>query len=135
MQSRCLFRPHGAHRVVCGTLASRHLNGLERATLQNLLDDLLVILGVELGREQRLGSGVNLALSTLLVRDEDLEGRDEVRHGDALVALPLLVGLDVIDEDKEVIVLALVVDLGLSGLAASHLECLVWGLRMVVCDE
>lgn len=41
-------------------------------------------------------------------------------QGHAGVAEPLLVGLDVVDEDDEVVRVALVVDLALGGLAASH---------------
>lgn len=52
---------------------------------------------------------------------EDLERGDEVSQGDALVGLPLLVGLDIVDEDDKVIA-ALEVDLGLLSLAASHCE-------------
>lgn len=39
----------------------------------------------------------------------------------ALVALPLLVCLDIIDKDEEVFLLSLVVNLGLSRFSASHL--------------
>lgn len=59
---------------------------------------------------------------SLPVSNEDLERGDEVSEGDALVSLPLLVGLKIIDEDDEVVA-ALVVDLGLLSLAASHCRC------------
>ena len=52
--------------------------------------------------------------------DKDLEGRDEVSHGDAGVRFPLLVLLGVVNEDEVVVVLALIVDLELGSLAASH---------------
>lgn len=55
---------------------------------------------------------------------EDLEGRNEVSKRNALVALPLLVGLNIIDEDDEVVA-ALVMDLGLLSLSASHCDCLL----------
>lgn len=61
--------------------------------------------------------------SDLLMCDKDLEGGDEVSHGDARVRLPLLVLLAVVNEDEEIIVLALVVDLDLGSLAASHDCC------------
>lgn len=49
----------------------------------------------------------------LLVSNEDLEGRDEVAHWNRLVTLPLVEVRDIINEDDEVVILALVVDLGL----------------------
>ena len=52
--------------------------------------------------------------------DEDLERADDLRERDALVGLPLLCRLDVVDEDDEVLVLALVVDLGLLNFASGH---------------
>ena len=59
--------------------------------------------------------------------NEDLECGDEVGHGNRLVSLPLLVRTNVIDEDDEVLVLALVVDLVLGSLAAGHCDgC--WGV-------
>lgn len=61
----------------------------------------------------------------LLVGEEDAERRDKVSHGNALVSLPLVVRLDIVNEDDEVIVAALVVALGLDGFAASHLDALV----------
>lgn len=56
----------------------------------------------------------------LLVRDEDLEGGNEVRQRHRLVTLPLLVQLGILDEDEEVVCLTLEVDLGLLSLAANH---------------
>lgn len=44
-------------------------------------------------------------------------------QGNGLIALPLLVQLGVFDEDEEVVVGALVVDLGLLSLAANHFDC------------
>ena len=55
------------------------------------------------------------------MRLEDLEGGDKVSQRDALVVQPLLVGLDIVDEDEVVVELALVVDLGLRALSSSHL--------------
>lgn len=62
------------------------------------------------------------------MRHKDLEGRDEMSQGDRLVALPALVGCDVVDEDDEVVLCALVVDLDLFA-SALHLDC---GLGVVV---
>lgn len=56
------------------------------------------------------------------MRHEDLECGDEVSQGDRLVALPLLVGLNIVDEDDEVVLSALVVDLDLLS-CALHLDC------------
>ncbi len=52
--------------------------------------------------------------------EEDPEGGDKLGQRDALVALPLLERLGVVNEDDEVVKLALVVDLGLGGFAAGH---------------
>ena len=57
-----------------------------------------------------------------LVCHENLESRNEVSQGDGLVSLPLLVGLEVIDEDDEVVLGALVVDLDLLS-GTLHFEC------------
>jgi len=46
-----------------------------------------------------------------ILADEHLEGADDLSEGNALVGLPLLGGLDVVDEDDEVLGLALVVAL------------------------
>lgn len=56
----------------------------------------------------------------LLVGDEDLERGNEVSKRDAPVAEPLLEVFGIVDEDDEVVLLALVVDLGLGSFAASH---------------
>jgi hypothetical protein len=58
----------------------------------------------------------------LLVGLEDLEGRDEVREGNAAVREPLLVGFGVVNEDDEVVLGALVVHLGLGSLALRHFD-------------
>lgn len=55
----------------------------------------------------------------------DLDGGDELNQGNGLVVQPLLVGLCIIEEDDEVVVLSLVVDLALGGAASSHDE-LIW---------
>lgn len=62
------------------------------------------------------------------MRHEDLEGRDEVSQRDRLVTLPLLVGLNIVDEDDEIVLSALVVDLDLLS-CALHLDS---GLVVVV---
>ena len=59
------------------------------------------------------------------MRHEDLECGDEVSQGDGLVALPVLVGLKVIDEDDEVVLGALVVNLDLLS-SALHFDCRLW---------
>jgi len=120
-----LLGAHGVHRVVGGTLSAGHLDGLQGALLEDLLDDLLLVLRVKLGSKGGLGRGVELALGALLVGEEDLEGRDKVRQRDAGVALPALERLNVVDKDDEVVVAALEVDLVLGSLAASHCVVLV----------
>lgn len=63
---------------------------------------------------------VKLYWQSLLVGNKDLESLDDLGKRNALVALPVAGGLEVVDKDDEVLVLALVVDLGLLSLAASH---------------
>jgi hypothetical protein len=55
-----------------------------------------------------------------LVGDEDLEGVDNVCQWNTLVRLPVLQGLSIVNEDDEVVLLALVVDLDLLSFTASH---------------
>jgi len=59
----------------------------------------------------------------LLVSDEDLERADDLSERDALVGLPVLSCLYVVDKDDEVLVLALVVDHGLLCSASGHDCC------------
>lgn len=56
------------------------------------------------------------------MRHKDFERRDKVSKRDARVAEPLLVDLRVINKDKEVVEIALVVDLVLGRLSARHGE-------------
>lgn len=116
---------HGAFGVVLLSLARWHLRLLQVSLVKNLLNHLILILRVKLGGENVVGGRVELALGAMLVGDEDLERRDEVSHGNALVSLPLVVRLDIINENDEVVVVALVVALGLEGFAASHLDGVV----------
>ena len=58
----------------------------------------------------------------LLVGDKDLEAVDDLSERHALVLLPVLNGLDALDEDNEVLAGALVVALGLGGVSA-HVGC------------
>lgn len=52
---------------------------------------------------------------------EDLEGRNKVGEGNALVAAPLVIRVDVVNKDDKVVVGAFVVDLSLDRFTASHL--------------
>lgn len=56
----------------------------------------------------------------VLVCDEDLDGADKVCQRNTLIRLPLLVRIDVVNEDNEVVGVALEMDLALDGAAASH---------------
>jgi hypothetical protein len=62
-----------------------------------------------------VGAGIDL-----LVGDEDLEAADNLCKRDARVLFPVLDGLGAVDEDDEILGLALVVDLGLGSITASH---------------
>ena len=57
------------------------------------------------------------------MRDEDLPSADDLRQRDAFVLLPLLNSFRRVDEDDEVVSLALVVDFGL-GIVSTHVGCL-----------
>lgn len=56
----------------------------------------------------------------LLVSDQDLEAADDLCKRNAGVILPVLNSLRAVNEDDKVLGLALVVDLGLSSVTASH---------------
>ena len=56
----------------------------------------------------------------LLVRHEDLPAADDGCEGDRLVILPVPHSLSRVDEDDEVVALALVVDLALGFVSARH---------------
>ena len=66
----------------------------------------------------------------LLVGDKDLEAVDDLSERHALVLLPVLNGLDALNEDNEVLAGALVVALGPGGVSA-HVGCVVGGLVWV----
>lgn len=76
----------------------------------------------ERGKKEGKNNPIGASQGNLLVCDEDLEGRDEVRHGDGLVTLPLLVVGDIVNEDEEVVLLALVVDLDLRSFSLDHFD-------------
>lgn len=57
-------------------------------------------------------------VENLLVGDEDLPSADDLSKRYALVALPLLDSIGTVDEDDKIVLLALVVDLGLSSVAS-----------------
>lgn len=61
----------------------------------------------------------------ILVGDEDLESADDLSKRNRFVGLPLLCRLHILNEDDEVLVLALVVDLGLWYFSTSH-DCGFW---------
>lgn len=121
LRSLSLVGDHGTHRVVLGSLTFGHLAGLECALLQDDLDDIVLHIRTKFTLESALGGSIVRALHTLVVCSEDLEGRDEMGQRNRSVALyPLLVSLDVVNEDEVVVLGALEVDLGLGSLAASH---------------
>ena len=60
--------------------------------------------------------------------NEDLECADDLRERDALVGLPVLSGLCIINEDDEVFDLALEMDPGLGCFSTSH-DCGCCSLR------
>jgi hypothetical protein len=127
----------------------------EVALLKDLDHGVLLLRGAEFGLESALGSRVEgtlvavpVSMSALLFRcmctiarwwlgllvgDKDLEAVDNLSERHALVLLPLLNGLDALDEDNEVLAVALVVALGLGGVSA-HVGCVVSGwFGLVVC--
>lgn len=62
----------------------------------------------------------------LLVSHKDLEAVHDLGEGDGAVVFPVLDGLDVVDEDDEIFVFALVVDFGLVGVSAGHGCVFIW---------
>jgi len=63
----------------------------------------------------------------LLVGDKDLESADNLCQWDGLVGLPALCSLCIVNEDDEVVLLALEVDLDLVCFSTSHdCELFVW---------
>lgn len=116
-----------ALRLVAEALALGRLRLLHGALGQDLLDHGVLVAGAKLVLERALGGGVEGALGTLAVGGKDLEGRDEVGEGHGGVLEPLLVVVDVVDEDDKVLVGALEVDLCLGSLAASHFGCVGGG--------
>lgn len=114
-----------------------YLCSLDVALLEDLLDDLVLVRCAELVLECALAGGVQDTLGAVagdyvrrfcpsilwansLVGNQDLETADDLGKGNAGVLLPLLDSLAAVDEDNEVLGLALVVDLGLSSVATSH---------------
>jgi hypothetical protein len=77
---------------------------------------------------------------SILVRNEDLERSNEIGQRRALVTLPLVQLGDIVNEDDEVVLLALEVDLGLVCFSASHVDVfvcsgvLVEDLRMIIFE-
>lgn len=67
---------------------------------------------------------------SLLVGDKNLESTHDLREWDTAVRLPVLNGLCAVNEDDEVVVVALVVDLG-GSLVSTHGECVCWTLDLV----
>lgn len=65
-------------------------------------------------------------IGSLLVGDEDFERAHEMSEWDALVALPLLGLCEIINEDDEILILALVVGLDLLCFSASHVDVCLW---------
>jgi len=96
------------------------------ALLKDLDDSILLLGGAELSLEDALGGRVKSALVAVLVGDKDLEAVDDLSERHALVLLPVLNGLDALDEDNEVLAGALVVALGLGGVSA-HVGCVGGG--------
>jgi len=102
------------------TLALMGLGLLDISLLNDLLHHILVVVGSELVFQGTVGRGVQDALGAMLVGHEYLPAADDLGEGDSLVALPLLDVLGAVDEDDEVILLALIVDFGLAGVSTRH---------------
>jgi hypothetical protein len=81
--------------------------------------DLLFVESEKLGQVRGNENG-------LLVRNKDLEGTNDLCQWGALIRLPLLESLHVVDKDNEVVFLALEVDLGLLCFSSRH-DCVLVG--------
>lgn len=125
--------------------AMMYLCCLDITLLEDLLDDLILVRSAELILEGTLACCVQDALGAVanihvrlassmlngvdvLVGDQDLKAADNLGERNAGVLLPLLDSFCAVNEDDEVLGLALVVDLGLLSVATSHVDCL-FGLR------
>ena len=97
------------------------------------LRDVVVVVVVRCFRERRsCRCQVKGQRSGLLVRHEDLEGTHDLCEWGALVLLPPLESTRVVDEDNEVILLALEVDLGLLTFSLGH-DCVCLERSCCVC--
>lgn len=118
--------------------------------LQDLLYDLLNLVCSELALHGCVGGCVEDALGALAVfdllaawsknereavhlpmRHKHLKRVDNVHHGDGLIVLPLLYGLDIVDVDDVVVVGALVVDLDFGVGSARHDD--LWWVGVCMC--
>jgi len=79
------------------------------------------------GPAEEVRGNIRRATVNSLVGNKDLERAHNLCERDRLISLPVLGRLDIINEDDEVLVLALEVDLGLLCFSASH-DCVVIGV-------
>ena len=117
-----LVTAEGADRDIGISLTLLHLPLLQCALLQDLLDDLFVDVGAKLVLQRALGGAVKGTLGTVLAGYEDLERGYNLGQWDRLVVEPLLVVISAVEEDNEIVILALEVDLLLDSLTAGHDE-------------
>jgi len=91
-----------------------------RAVLNDVFEYIVVLASAELAFQLALGGTVEDTVVAVLVRHEDLPAADDGCQGDGLVILPVADSLSRVDEDDEVVALALVVDLALGFVSARH---------------
>jgi hypothetical protein len=97
-----------------------------------------MVSGEDRGGKVRNRAEQDKKATNLLVCNKDLESRNKVSEGNRLVTLPLLEIGCVVNEDDEVVLLALEVDLGLRSLSSGHVDWSFWfdfALLWNVCGE
>lgn len=68
----------------------------------------------------RLGQEEQESNRVLLMRNKDLEARNNLSQGNRAIVFPFLNGLNVVDKNDEVVFFPVVVDFNLGDVAAGH---------------
>lgn len=65
-------------------------------------------------------AGGEASKRVLLMRDKDIEARNNLSQGNRAIVFPFLNGLNVVDKNDEVVFFPVVVDFNLGDIAAGH---------------
>lgn len=113
---------HGLNWRYASLGSQSYLDGLRLTSFENLLDNFVLVCRAEFVLKASLGCAVQLTLSAMLVRHQDLERVDHLGERDGFVLLPLFKLFWRFDEDDEIIGVALVEDFGDGAVSASHFD-------------